>query len=70
MKRQVFRNVLFGPDVFAEIVLQDQLGVVAVSEEVALAYWFDLGVEKFVGMLVGELDHPVFKSANGFKKLV
>lgn len=44
--------------------------MVAVAKEKALAHRFDLGIEKFERLLVGELHRAVLQTAHAFKHLV
>lgn len=70
LKIQVFRDEFLRPQVLSEVVLQNQLRVVAVSKEVALGDRLDLRIEELKRVLVRELDHSVLKCANRLKKLV
>ena len=69
MQDKVLRNVLLVPIVFREVVLEDELRVVGVTEEVALADWFDFVVEELEGVLVRELDNIVLEGTDTFEEL-
>jgi len=45
--------------VLREIVAENELGVVAVTEEVGLSYGFDFVVVEFESLFVCELDHAI-----------
>jgi len=69
LQDKVLRNVLLVPIVFREVVLEDELRVVGVTEEVALADWFDFVVEELEGVLVRELDNIVLEGTDTFEEL-
>jgi len=69
LQDKVLRNVLLVPIVFREVVLEDELRVVGVTEEVALADWFDFVVEELEGVLVRELDNIVLEGTDAFEEL-
>jgi hypothetical protein len=46
------------------------LGVVAVTEEVALCNWFDFVVVEFESMFIGELNNAILETSYRFKKLI
>ena len=56
--------------VLRKIVAENELGVVAIPEKVALCDWFDLVVVKFESMLIRELNNAVLLASDGFEKLV
>ena len=56
--------------VLRKIVAENELGVVAIPEKVALCDWFDLVVVKFESMLIRELHNAVLLASDGFKKLI
>jgi len=69
LQNQILRDELLAPIVLGEIILQDELGIVAVSKEVALRYRLHLVVEKLEGMLIRELDDIVLQRSNTLEKL-
>jgi hypothetical protein len=56
---EVFRNKLLIPLILGKVVLEDQLGIVAVTEEVGLGNGLYFRVKKLERMFVGELDHSI-----------
>ena len=69
MEDQVLGDVLFVPIVLGEVVLEDELGIVGVAEEVALADWLYFVIEELECVLVGELDNIVLEGSNTLKEL-
>jgi hypothetical protein len=69
LEDQVLGDVLFVPIVLGEVVLEDELGIVGVAEEVALADWLYFVIEELECVLVGELDNIVLEGSNTLKEL-
>jgi hypothetical protein len=53
-----------------EIVLEDQILIVGVSEEIAFCDWLVLVIEVFEGVLVRELNYRVFEGTDLLEHLI
>jgi hypothetical protein len=64
LKVKIVRDEFFRPIVLRKVVTENELGVVAVTEEVALCNWFDLVVVEFESMFIGELNNAVLETSD------
>lgn len=62
--------LLARPEISGEIILENQVLVVGVTEEIAFCYWLVLVVEEFERVLVRELYHWVLERADLLKHLI
>lgn len=69
LQSERLRHRLPRPGVLREVILQDQLWVVRVTEKVVFRDRLDLVVEELKGMFVGEVDDVVFQGADVFEEL-
>jgi hypothetical protein len=67
LERQILRDLLLGPEILIEVVLEYEILVIGVSKEVDLWIWFELVVEVFVSIAIAELDHRILESPNALE---
>jgi len=56
--------------VFSEIVAENKLWVITITEEIALCNWFDFVVVEFESIFIGKRHYTIFQASNRFKKLI